>query len=234
MFFHPFARFNPTHPSNKEKTMTSESLRTFNQEAHSTDHHPDRLHQQRGFSLVEMGVVLVVMAVIAAVFLESFSGNTSKAVRLLTDMTTISNSVKRAQSELGGIPSKLSILWNRSDATAANMFNGILATNSWNGPYMERQATDASNLIKEPDVADSATISIHREAASAANGGNYTWVYFVRGNNIPNPIIEEFMKKCVGTTTQSDWTFAKGKCRATMGTGATEIGTVEMMIADSR
>ena len=114
------------------------------------------------------------------------------------------------------------------------MFNGIAATASWNGPYLERQPTDAANLVTEADVADAATVSIAREAASAANGGNYTWVYYLRATNIPNPIITEFIKKCAGTDVVANATFANGKCRSTPGTGATEFGTVDIKIADSR
>ncbi len=190
--------------------------------------------KQRGFSLLEILAALAIMSIMYMALSSAFSGNTSKAVRLLSDMTTIANSTKRAQMELGGVPSQLSILWNRADATAANMFNGIAATGSWNGPYLERQPTDAANAITVFDVADAATIAMAREAASAANGGNYTWVYYLRASNIPNPIITEFIKKCAGTDVVANATFANGKCRATPGTGATEFGTVDIKVVDSR
>lgn len=192
------------------------------------------LHRQRGFSLIEIMAGIAIVAIMSMILMGAFSGNTSKAVRLLSDMNTIANSTKRAQMELGGIPSRLSVLWNRTDATATNMFNGIAATNSWNGPYLERQPTNTSNNITEFDVADAATIAIAREAASAANGGNYTWVYYLRANNIPNAIIVEFIKKCAAVDVVANATFANGKCRAALGTGATEFGTVDIKVADSR
>jgi len=190
--------------------------------------------KQKGFTLMELAVVLGIIAVLASVIIGSFSGDSSKATKLLADMTTLSNSINRAKMELGGIPSRLSVLWTRTDATTGNMFNGIAATTTWGGPYIERQPVDASNNITVTTVADAATISINREAASAANGGNYTWVYFLRASNIPNPIITEFIKKCAGTDVVTNVTFANGKCRATPGTGATEFGTVDMKITDSR
>lgn len=191
-------------------------------------------HKQKGFTLMELAVVLGIIAVLASVIIGSFSGDSSKATKLLADMTTIGNSVNRAKMELGGIPSRLSVLWTRTDAVAGNMFNGIAATTTWGGPYIERQPVDASNNITVSTVADAATISINREAASAANGGNYTWVYFLRASNVPNPIITEYIKKCAGTDAVATVTFANGKCRATLGTGATEFGTVDMKITDSR
>jgi prepilin-type N-terminal cleavage/methylation domain-containing protein len=190
--------------------------------------------KQRGFSLIEIMAGIAIMAIMSLILMSSFSGDGSKAVRLLGDMNTLGNSLNRAKMDLGGIPSRLSVLWSRTDATAANMFNGIAATNTWGGPYVERQPVDAANNVTVSAVADATTISINREAASAANGGNYTWVYFLRANNVPNPIITEFIKKCAATDVVANATFANGKCRATPGTGATEFGTVDMKITDSR
>lgn len=190
--------------------------------------------KQKGFTLMELAVVLGIIAVLASVIVGSFSGDSSKATKLLADMTAIGDSVNRAKMELGGIPSRLSVLWTRADATAGNMYNGLAATTTWGGPYIERQPVDASNNITVRTVADAATISINREAASAANGGNYTWVYFLRASNIPNPVITEYIKRCAGTDAVATVTFANGKCRATLGTGATEFGTVDMKITDSR
>jgi prepilin-type N-terminal cleavage/methylation domain-containing protein len=190
--------------------------------------------KQKGFTLMELAVVLGIIAVLASVIIGSFSGDSSKGTKLLADMTTIGNAVNRAKVELGGVPSRLSVLWVRTDATAANMFNGIAATTTWGGPYIEGQPVDGSNNIRVSTIADAATISINREAASAANGGNYTWVYFLRASNIPNPIITEYIKKCSGTDAVDSVTFVNGKCRATLGTGATEFGTVDMKITDSR
>lgn len=189
---------------------------------------------QSGFSLIEMLVALALIALLATLIFSTYSGDSSKATKLLSDMTTIRDSANRAKTELGGIPSRLSVLWNRTDATAANMYNGVASTNTWNGPYIERQGTDATNNITVPTIADAATISMNREAADATNGGNYTWVYFLRANNIPNPIITEFIKKCAGTDTVANATFLNSSCRATPGTGAVEFGTVDIKITDSR
>lgn len=189
---------------------------------------------QRGMTMIELMVVLAVIGLLASLLLPSFSGDSSKATTLLSNMTTMKDSVNRAKVELGGVPNRLSVLWNRTDATATNMFNGIAATTTWNGPYIERQPTDLSNLVTMTPIADAATVGISREAASAANGGNYTWVYFLRANNIPNPVIIEFMKKCTGTDVVTDSTFLNSRCRATLGSGSSEFGTVDLKVADSR
>jgi prepilin-type N-terminal cleavage/methylation domain-containing protein len=185
-------------------------------------------------TLIEIMVVIAVLGLLAGVFMSTFSGDKSKATRLLTSMKTVSDATNRAKMDMGGIPNRLSVLWTRTDASAGNMYNGIAATNSWSGPYMERQPVDASNNIQERAISDATTISIAREAASAANGGNFTWVYYLRASNVPNAIITEYIKACSDSDAVATVSFANGKCRATLGTSATEVGSVDFKIADSR
>lgn len=189
---------------------------------------------QAGFSLIELLAGLMIMALLAGALMTVFSGDASKATRLYADMTAVRNALNRAKMDMGGVPSRLSVLWNRADAeTSTNFFNNVPGVGTWSGPYLERQPTDSSNLITINSVVDGGTISVGREAASATNGGNFSWVYFVSAANIPNPIIAEFMKRCTGRDNASP-TFATSSCRATPGTGGTEVGTVEMRVTDSR
>jgi prepilin-type N-terminal cleavage/methylation domain-containing protein len=191
--------------------------------------------KQRGFTLVELIVVLAVIVVLATFMASKFSGDSSKAVKLFSDMKTLSDSAQRAVVDLGGVPNRLSVLWNRTDATAGNMFNGITATNNWSGPYIDRQPTDANNAITESSIGDATTITIAREAANAAtNGGNYTWVYYLRASNVPNAVIIEAIKKCANTDVVANATFVNGQCRATLGSGATEFGSFDVKVSDSR
>jgi len=201
-----------------------------------THHHFDDGHRkgQRGMTLIEIMVVIAVLGMLAGVFMSQYSGDKSKATRLLTNMKVVADATNRAKMDIGGIPSRVSVLWSRTDATAGNMFNGVAGTTSWSGPYMERQPVDASNNIEERAIGDATTISIAREAASATNGGNFTWVYYLRAANVPNAVIAEFIKTCANTETIANATFANGQCRATPGTGATEVGSVDFKIADSR
>jgi prepilin-type N-terminal cleavage/methylation domain-containing protein len=192
------------------------------------------LRAQRGMTLIEIMVVIAVLGLLAGVFMSQYSGDKSKATRLLTNMKVVADGTNRAKMDMGGIPSRLSVLWTRADAIAGNMFNGVAGTNSWSGPYMERQPVDASNNIQEQAIGDATTITIAREAASVANGGNFTWVYYLRAANVPNAVITEFIKTCANTDTVASATFANGQCRATPGSGATEVGTVDFKIADSR
>jgi prepilin-type N-terminal cleavage/methylation domain-containing protein len=193
---------------------------------------------QSGFSLVEISVALAVLAIIGAAIYTEFSTDSTKGQRLFTDMKTIADASNIAASDMGAIPSNLTVLWTQANATAANMFDAVTATNSWHGPYVRPQQVDTSSppnvLIKA--VNDALSINISREAASAANGGNYNWIYYLRASSVPNSIIAEAMKKCTGVDIQTSTapTFANSLCRATLGTGASASGTFDMRIADSR
>ena len=190
--------------------------------------------RQRGFTLPELLIGIAIVALFATLIVSTFSGDSSKGAKLLSDMTTLKDALNRAKTDMGGIPNRFSVLWTRTDAVAANMFNGVLATDTWSGPYVERETTDAANNITATTITDTATISIAREAAGAANGGNFNWVYFIRSSNIPNPVITEALKKCTGRVDAAAVTFANGVCRATLGAGTTEIGTFDVKVADSR
>lgn len=185
---------------------------------------------QRGaFDPITVVAVLAIMSILAALMVSSFSGDGSKATALLNNMGVMSDGLNRAKMDLGGFPNRLSVLWSKADATAGNMFNGVAGVNTWNGNYVESQPVDANNKVIAQTISDGAVIEIQREA-----GTNYAYAYFLRASNVPNAIITELLKKCTGSDSVANATFANGKCRATPGTGTTEFGTVDYKVAESR
>lgn len=198
-----------------------------------------RHKKEGGFTMAEVMAVLVVIGIMATVALSLFSGETTKGTRLLTDMKTFSDGMTRVKLDTGSLPRRMDVLWDRSQAIAANMFGGVGGQNGWNGPYVERMPVDATNAqrpIQLNAVADGVLVTLEREAASAANGGQYSWVYFMRATNVPNGIITAYMQKCtsLGEAEALASTFLNSNCRATPGTGATEFGTVDWKVTDSR
>lgn len=193
-----------------------------------------QVHKQRGLSMIELMVVVAILGILSAFTMSKMDTSTSKATRLFNDMSTTKGALLRAKMDMGAFPTNLTALWVKANASAANMYGGLNGTASWNGAYMESQPVDSSNAIKSVSIADTATFNISREAAAAAtNGGNYTWVYFLRANNVPNPIIYKFLKQCAGSEDATAITFVNAPCRATPGTGSTEYGTVDLRVDDS-
>lgn len=193
-----------------------------------------KLKNQRGFSLIEIMIAVGVLGVLAAFMMSKMDTSSSKATRLYNDMMTTKSALVRAKMDMGAIPSNLTALWNRSNATGVNMFGGLGSTTSWNGPYMEPQPVDSSNAIRDSAVSDSVIFNITREAAAAStNGGNYTWVYYLRAYNVPNAVIYKVLKQCAGSEDASTVSFVTAPCRATPGTGGTEFGSVDIRVDDS-
>jgi len=195
--------------------------------------------KQGGFTMAEMIAVMVVIGILTTVALRLFSGEGTRATRLLVDMKTFADGVTRVKLDTGSIPRRMDVLWDQSQATGPNMFGGVGGQNGWNGPYVERMPVDATNAqspIQLNAIADGVLVTIEREAASAANGGQYTWVYYMRAANVPNAIITAYMQKCTNLDEDAAMasSFLNSSCRATPGTGATEFGTVDFKVTDSR
>ena len=184
--------------------------------------------------MIELMVVVAILGILAAFAMSKMDTSSSKATRLFNDMNTTKGALLRAKMDMGALPSNLTALWVKANASAANMYGGMNGTVSWNGAYMESQPVDSSNAIKSVAIADTTIFNITREAASAAtNGGNYTWVYYLRATNVPNTIIYKFLKQCAGSEDATAVTFVNAPCRATPGTGTTEYGTVDLRVDDS-
>jgi Tfp pilus assembly protein PilE len=191
--------------------------------------------QQGGFDLFSLLIGVVILGILGAIVLGQYSGDSSKAVSLFTSMANTADSLNRMKADTGSYPTRLAVLWNRTQATAANSYSGLAGTNSWGGPYLEAQAVDAtSGAMLLGAIGDGVQVTIAREA-----GGNLGFYYYLRASNITNAIISEALKKCNGSDATTA-TFAAGKCRATPGAAATEnspgseIGTFDLKIAESR
>jgi prepilin-type N-terminal cleavage/methylation domain-containing protein len=193
-----------------------------------------RLEKERGMTMIELMVVVAILGILAAFAMAKMDTSTSKATRLYNDMSTTKGALLRAKMDMGAFPTNLTALWIKANASAANMYGGLNGTTSWNGAYMEPQPVDSSNAVKSVAIADTTIFNITREAASAAtNGGNYTWVYYLRATNVPNTIIYKFLKQCAGSEDATTVTFVNAPCRATPGTGSAEYGTVDLRVDDS-
>lgn len=104
----------------------------------------ERIKHKRGFTLVELLVVIVVLAVLAAIVLPKFmnSGNRSKESALRSDLKLVRNAVSLFQADTGSYPNTLADL---SEATVANVKvagGTAVKTSDWHGPYLESVPTD--------------------------------------------------------------------------------------------
>jgi general secretion pathway protein G len=102
---------------------------------------------RKGFTLVELLVVIVVLAVLAAIVLPKFlgAGQRSKEAALKSDLKILRNAVSLYLTDTGAYPAALSDLASTSaiasglDSTGAS--KSITAAD-WNGPYVESVPND--------------------------------------------------------------------------------------------
>ena len=104
----------------------------------------------RGFTLVELLVVVVVLAVLAAIVLPKFmdSGKRSKESALRSDLKLVRNAISMFRNDTGLYPLTLDDM--AATAAPAKGSDGTsdvdLTASSWHGPYMQSVPTDPVSL----------------------------------------------------------------------------------------
>ncbi len=103
--------------------------------------------RQKGFTLVELLVVVVVLAVLAAVVLPKFvnSGQRSKESALKSDLNLLRNAVQLFKTDTGAFPKTLSDL-SATSAPAKGLDSGgadaTITASDWHGPYIDTLPKD--------------------------------------------------------------------------------------------
>lgn len=191
-----------------------------------------RRHQsQYGATLIEVLIVITILGLLVGGIASVVKTDRSKATGMLTSMSAMSTAMQRAKADMGCYPKIPGALWDGTQPTATNMFCGLAGLVTWAGPYLEKAPVDSTNAqLLTPKYGDSSYITINREATPA---GGLGWYYYLRANNIQNAVITEALQVCNGKT-DSSVTFSTAKCRATPGTGGTEVGTFDLIVEESR
>ena len=107
----------------------------------------EKAGRRRGFTLVELLVVIVVLAVLAAIVLPKFmdSSTRSRESALKSDLKLLRNAVATFQTDTGTYPATMAVLAATS-APASGLDKAGVAANitaaDWHGPYVQSVPND--------------------------------------------------------------------------------------------
>ena len=103
-----------------------------------------RKRNKLGFTLVELLVVIVVLAVLAAIVLPKFmdSSARSKESALKSDLKLMRNAISLFQADTGKYPNTLADLAGTDKATVKVDGGTVVVANDWHGPYIDSVIDD--------------------------------------------------------------------------------------------
>lgn len=127
--------------------------------------------RRRGFTLVEVLVVIVVLAVIAAIVLPKFvnSGLRSREAALKSNLRIVREAINLFQTDTGLFPASLDDLSATTAPPKGLTSSGALADidpADWNGPYLESVPNDP--ISGEELIYKTAGVGVGRVISSAS------------------------------------------------------------------
>lgn len=186
-------------------------------------------NRNRGFTLIELLVGLAILSVLALLAVTAFDGSRSKAQAMIGLIKQVGDANIMLKNDTGCYVTRPDALFN-ADAAATASYNycGRAFGKSWSRPYLGRQEVNASNgNIRAEKIGSGVEVSLQRE-----NGG-LGRIYFVRAENVPNDILRQALIECVGDD-EANVSFPTNKCRASLGSGTSEVGTFDMIYDETR
>ena len=128
--------------------------------------------RHKGFTLIEMLIVIVVIAILALIVIPRLlgAGRKAKEATLRGDLHQIRNAIQQFEADCGDYPSSLAQLMTQP--SAGNGGTGIaLDVNGWQGPYLR---TPDSNMPKDPFTDSSTTWSYTANTGDVHSGSTLT------------------------------------------------------------
>jgi general secretion pathway protein G len=187
-----------------------------------------RINTQKGFTLVELLIVLALLGLFAAKLVSDYRGDKAKAQTMLTNMGTLADGAIRMKFDTGCYPVKLSLLLNQDEAAngAANTCGKDL-TATWSGPYLNKTPANPDGTIKADEITGQAYYSFKKALAGAKT------YYSIRADGVNTEVIKEAMRICNKAAATGSETFDKNRCIAPDGI-TSDIGSFEVLITENR
>lgn len=163
---------------------------------------PRRTQRPRGFSALELIIVLSLVSILAAMYVFNYNSDNSKAATLLNVTQEYANAMKRAKADMACYPNRMAALFDRSQANTS--FCGINLTNQWNGRYAEVAPTNAAGAVLLNNVSNGVAVSI----VNVVDAAGTRWR--IQASGVPNDVLNRAVNVCNGGA-------ANGRCIGTPG-----------------
>lgn len=128
--------------------------------------------RHKGFTLIEMLIVIVVIAILALIVIPRLlgAGRKAKEATLRGDLHQIRNAIQQFEADCGDYPSALAQL--QTQPSAGNGGTGIaLDVNGWQGPYLR---TPDGNMPEDPFTESGTTWSYTASTGHVQSGSTLT------------------------------------------------------------
>jgi type II secretory pathway pseudopilin PulG len=147
----------------------------------------------KGFSLVELGIVLAVLVLITAIVIGGLNLSGARAKTAIKQLDGISNALLVFQSSTGCFPQNIRALSQRTDA--ATTFCNKSVVNSWEGPYMDKSNYSAANVLVLDSIEEGITAALVGKTV-----GTETHLV-IRMNNVTTELGQSIRDRGNGSTT---------------------------------
>ncbi len=185
---------------------------------------------QSGFTLIELVVVvglLIGLAALSGIF--SFSGDKAKSATLLQSGRMYSDALLRLRQDTGITPRHANSLYLKGSNLAANNFEGVDATTTWRGPYVNGFPADANGDVRIDNLGAGAVMKIEQVTAGLPTGMSTGYALVFEG--MSDELVREAVSNCNSTDVSAalPTDYSNGnKCLGTARSGSTP-GSVKLL-----
>jgi general secretion pathway protein G len=129
--------------------------------------------KNKGFTLIEMLIVIVVIAILALIVIPRLlgAGRKAKEATLRGDLHQLRNAIQQFEADCGDYPASSGQLMTAPSAGSNGGTGIMLDASGWQGPYLR---TPDGNLPKDPFTDSSTSWSYTASTGHVASGSTLT------------------------------------------------------------